>query len=233
MPTVIQFSSANKELLGCSVYFKVNWRGTLSTLVRCRSDEMFLLSKSLQSKIILNLTLICPKPNSNWKNKSSTETCLLTSRHIASSVLRRLWALHGQTRRGCLISSVSGILTDGIQGQSPAHFSLPTSQINTSLVFSAACTRQHQVYMTQQPFPLANQLSCQSCPQNKAGLPLCTPLLQLIFHTNTYLPLLPLLYACSFLLLKRRVILVSQRGKLGLSWQLWLPNLAKLTRQGW
>lgn len=40
--------------------------------------------------------------------------------------------------------SGSEIQTDGIQGQSPVHFSLPTSQINISLVFSWVCP-QHQL----------------------------------------------------------------------------------------
>lgn len=40
----------------------------------------------------------------------------------------------------------SGILTVGIQGQSPVHSSFPTSQLNTSLVLNAG-SLQHQCHL--------------------------------------------------------------------------------------
>lgn len=72
----------------------------------------------------------------------------------------------------------SGILTDGIRGQSPVHFSLPTSQINTSLVFSAVW-HQHQLPLptpgllnTEDFHWLTNPLVSHRCNTN-AGQLLC------------------------------------------------------------
>lgn len=76
--------------------------------------------------------------------EKQTRTGCKYEKRTEPSVLRRPWACHIQDCTSCRFSNVSEILTDGIQGQSPVHFSLPTSQINTSLVFSAVWP-QHQL----------------------------------------------------------------------------------------
>lgn len=91
-------------------------------------------------------------------------------------------------------------------GQSPRHLGLPTSQINTSLVFSAVWPQHHL------PLPTPGLLDtedfhwwtsplvshhCSTTPDSLCVLLLC--------HTNTCLLLLFALYACCVLLLRESV----------------------------